>query len=122
MKKKSLKGFQKTRHFLERQKQRMVSDSEIIKAITTGELVQKDFGQCFQLGQLNVTIDLVNSTLITVHPGDPASKMTKLLSQDEAKKIRELIKQHEARQQAKQESISNEFLDYVAEFSIKKIE
>jgi hypothetical protein len=35
MSKKSVKGFIKTRHFQERQKQREISDSEIVKIITT---------------------------------------------------------------------------------------
>lgn len=122
MKKKSLKGFHKTRHFLERQKQRQVSDQDVIDAIRSGDFIDKDFGQSFKLGQLSVTIDLVNSTLITVHPGDPASKTTKLLSKEEAIKIREVIQEYEARKKSKLETTSNDFLQYVAENSVKKIE
>ena len=122
MKKKTLKGFHKTKHFLERQKQRDVSDQAVIKAITSGELNHIDFGHSFKLGSLSVTIDLVNSTLITVHPGDPASKATKLLSKTDAKKIRELIQKQESKKASKTDSESNDFLQYVKDFSIKKSE
>lgn len=121
MKKKSLKGFHKTKHFLERQKQRDVSDRAIIKAITSGELQNIDFGHSFKLGQLSVTIDLVNSTLITVHPGDPASKSTKLLTKDEAIKIKEMIQQFESSKKVQADLRQDEFLQYVLDNSVKKI-
>jgi hypothetical protein len=122
MKKKTLKGFHKTKHFLERQKQRDVSDQALIKAITSGELKNIDFGHSFKLGNLSVTIDLVNSTLITVHPGETALKTTKLLTKSEAKKIRELIQQNESKKVTADESEANDFLQYVKDFSIKKSE
>lgn len=122
MKKKKLKGFHKTRHFLERQKQREVSDQDVIRAIRSGELIEKDFSQSFKLGHLSVTIDLINSILITVHPGDPSSKKSKLLTKEEANTIRELIRKHEARKISQTESSSNDFLKYVEENAIKKIE
>lgn len=114
--KKALKGFHKTKHFRERQKERKVTDAQIIKALVSGELKEFNLGQTFKLGELSVTIDLENSTLITVHPGDPASKKTKLLTRNEAKIIRSKIAQK------KTEECSNDFLNYIYENSVKKIE
>jgi hypothetical protein len=122
MKKKTLKGFHKTKHFLERQKQRGVSDQAVIKAITSGELQNIDFGHSFKYCQLIVTIDLANSTLITVHPGDPASKSIKLLSKDEAKKIKEMIAKHETNIKPSSDLSQDEFLQYVHDNSVKKLE
>lgn len=121
MKKKSLKGFLKSRHFSERQKERSVSDSAIIKTILAGDLSENDYGHNFILGNLKVTVDLINSTLITVHPGDPSNKKIKVLSKEEAKNISELIKAHELQQNENKEVETDEFLKYVTDFSIKKI-
>lgn len=115
--KKALKGFHKTRHFRERQKERNVTDAQIIKALVSGELKEIDFGNSFRLGDLMVTIDLLNSTLITVHPGDPASKKTKLLSKSEAKIIRQMILDSQPKSEC-----SNDFLNYVTENCVKKID
>lgn len=124
-KKKTLRGFSKTRHFLQRQKQRQVSDHDIVQALQQGSLIENDDGQKFLFGSLQVTVDLNNSTLITVHPGEPSSKQQKLLSPLEAKKISDLIQAREQEQSLKlvPEKIdeSDEFLRYVAEFSVKKI-
>lgn len=122
MKKKTLQGFHKTKHFRERQKQRDVSDQAVIKAITSGELKNIDFGHSFKLGELSVTIDINNSTLITVHPGDPSGKSTKILSKEEAKRIKELIEVYEASRKTSLDLSQNEFLQYVLENSVKKME
>lgn len=119
--KKTLKGFKKTRHFLERQKQRNVSDATIIDAITHGSHVQLDYDHRFVLGSLNVTVDLENLTLITVHPGDPGSKTRKVLSHAKANEIRLIIEESRALEAKKKELEEDEFLSYVKENAVKKI-
>ncbi|MBA2405283.1 MAG: hypothetical protein H0V66_10975 [Bdellovibrionales bacterium] len=121
MKKKSLKGFLKSHHFSERQKERSVSDNAIIKTILAGDLSENEYGHNFILGHLKVTVDLKNSTLITVHPGDPSKKKVKILTKDEAKKISQLIMAHELQHHDQKELATDEFLQYVTDFSIKKI-
>jgi hypothetical protein len=121
MTKKSLRGFSKTRHFKERQKERQVSDMDIKRAIDDGSLQENEYGHNFLLGSLKVTVDLKNSTLITVHPGDPSNKKTKLMSKDEALKIKKLIEAHKLKNKEKEEAETNEFLKYVSDFSVKKI-
>lgn len=122
MRKKSLNGLKKTLHFSERQKQRKVSDHDIEKAILDGSLHESDGGHHFLLGHLQVTVDLNNSTLITVHPGDKSQNSKKILSKDEARKIKELIKAHElSTKKSDTEQEENEFLKYVSDFSVKKI-
>ncbi len=124
MSKKSLKGFLKTQHFIDRQKQRRVSDLEIIKAIAQGELTENDHGQSFLHGSLKVTVDILNSVLITVHPGDPSTRNSKVLTKEEARKIRELIAAHKLSREKTEKgeaSDSEEFLKYVSEFSIRKL-
>ncbi len=102
---------------MERQKQRNVSDAEILRAIKEGVLSENDTGHSYQLGHLKVTVDYHQEILITVHPGDPALKSSKLLSKEEAKK---LIAQLE-RQQRPEGKEANEFLNYVKDFKVKKI-
>ncbi len=122
MRKKSLHGLTKTRHFSIRQKQRKVSDQDIEQAILNGSLLEDDNGQNFLLGHLQVTVDLNNFTLITVHPGDRPHKTKKILSSEEARKITELIKCHEAmKKKSDPQPEENEFLKYVSDFSVKKI-
>lgn len=114
--KKSLKGFIKSRHFLERQKERNVSDKDVIRAILKGELIQHEGGLFYQLGQLKVTINEAREILITVHPGDPELKKIKMLSKEDALKIREMIQK-----EAKTELQEDEFLKFVRENKVKKI-
>ena len=106
---------------MERQKQRNVSDSEIIQAITHGSHVQLDYDHRFVLGRLNVTVDLENLTLITVHPGDSGSKSTKVLNPAEAKQIKLIIEKVEALEAEKKKAQADEFLAYVKENAVKKI-
>jgi hypothetical protein len=116
--KKSLKGFLKSTHFEERQKQRKVSDLEVSKAILEGSLIENNHLHIFKLGELSVTVDLENSTLITVHPGEKESKKKKLLTKAEAKIIMELIRLHKQKMEKQEE---NEFLNYASANSIKKL-
>jgi hypothetical protein len=102
---------------MERQKQRNVSDADIVRAIKQGVLSENDSGHSYQLENLKVTVDYHQEILITVHPGDPALKSTKLLSKEEAKK---LISQLE-KQQKPEDKEANEFLSYVKDFKVKKI-
>jgi hypothetical protein len=102
---------------MERQKQRKVSDDQIMRAITQGTLSESEAGHSYQLGQLRVTVDYHQEILITVHPGDPALKCTKLLSKEEAKKLISPVKD----EQKPEEQEANEFLKYVQDFGVKKI-
>jgi hypothetical protein len=117
---KSLKGFVKSRHFSERQKERRVSDREVMQAIARGELVENSDGKSFLLGNLKVTIDFSEDVLITVHPGEREAPARKVLSQDEARQIKAIL---EAKKKLKKNDPKglNEFLKYVEENSIKKI-
>lgn len=102
---------------MDRQKQRNVSDAQIVRAIQEGILTENESGHSYQLGHLKVTVDYHQEILITVHPGDPALKTSKLLSKEEAKK---LISQLENLQK-REEREDNEFLSYVKHFKVKKI-
>lgn len=115
--KKSLKGFIKTRHFVDRQKERNVSDRDVIRAILKGELIQHEGGLFYQLGQLKVTLDQAQEILITVHPGDPDLRKKKLLSKEDALKIREQIQKEADKVQEE-----DEFLKFVRENKIKKMD
>jgi hypothetical protein len=122
MKKKSLNGFIKTRHFSQRQKQRKVSDQDIEEAIIKGSLLENEHGHNFLLNHLQVTVDLNNLTLITVHPGDKPCRAEKLLSKVEARRIKQLIDAHELlKKKSDTQPEENEFLKYVSDFSVKKI-
>lgn len=114
--KKSLKGFVKTRHFIQRQKERKVTDRAVVKAIRQGKLVENEDGHNFWLGDLKVTVDPHYSTLITVHPGDPKTLIKKVLSKSEAKELRELIESQESSPEE-----TDDFLKYVTDHSIKKL-
>lgn len=120
MSKKSLKGFIKTRHFIERQKERNVSDKDVIRAIREGKLSRNDYGQNFVLGELKVTIDHHQEILITVHPGEAPMKMTKLLTSSEAGIIKEMIAEFE-RNKRSDEDETDEFLKFVKENAVKKL-
>ena len=120
MTKKSLKGLIKTKHFRERQKERRVSDQEIIEAITHGTLSITDSGQNYLLGSLSVAVNLDNELLITVHPGDPAGKFQKIMSKELAFKIRLALAAQKAKAQA-EETDEEAFQNFVKEFSIKKL-
>jgi len=120
MARKSIKGLIKTRHFKQRQKERNVSDLEIVKAITQGSLIENDLGQNFTLGSLKVTVDLTNDLLITVHPGDPSTQKSKILDKETAKNIRALIDAKRAIA-SEEKSDQDEFLQYVNDFAVKKI-
>lgn len=117
MSKKSIKGLVKTRHFQERQKQRDISDKEIVKALTYGTLMENEHGASFILGNLKITVDMKAGTLITAHPKSPAAKPTKVLSKEDARRIFALI-QARSKEEALEE---NDFLAYVKENAIKKI-
>lgn len=117
MSKKSLKGLVKTHHFKQRQRERRVSDQDILKALTFGEFVENDHGQNFVLGKLKVTVDYDQEVLITVHPGDPSSRTVKILSIEEGKKIREHIEKHKSKNQEP----DDDFLKYVTENRVKKV-
>jgi len=119
--KKSLKGFVKTKHFIQRQKERQVTDRAVVKAIRTGKLVENEDGHNFWLGDLKVTVDPHYSTLITVHPGDPSTLIKKVLGKTEAQELRKLIENHEASKLEAEAKETDEFLKYVADHSIKKI-
>lgn len=116
MSKKSLKGFAKTRHFIQRQKERRISDKDVIRAMYEGELIETDHGQNFILGDLKITVDHALEVLITVLPKDQKMKFSKLLSKEDALKIREMLKKNEA---APVEE--DEFLKYVNENKVKLI-
>lgn len=116
MSKKSLKGFAKTRHFIQRQNERKISDSDILKAIYQGELVETDGGQNFILGDLKIKVDQALEVLITVLPKDQKMKFPKLLSKEDALKIRELLRTSEM---ASEEE--DDFLKYVSENKVKLI-
>lgn len=122
MSKKSVKGFIKTRHFQERQKQRNISDKEIAKIISSGTLIENELGDNFTLNDLKVSVDLKTRTLVTVHPKSPTAKSIKILSQEEAKKIQTLIEAHKNSKLNEEALESNEFLAYVKENGIKKID
>ena len=121
MTKKSLKGFLKTQHFQDRQRQRQVTDLAIIKAITQGQLTENDYGHNFLLGNLKVTVDLASHTLITVHPGDPATRSQKVLTKEMARELSELIEAHQRSQAKVEDPAENDFLKFVHEFAVKKI-
>jgi hypothetical protein len=114
--KKSLKGFIKSRHFQERQNERSVSDREIVKAILKGELIQHEGGLFFQLGNLKVTVDHAQEILITVHPGEKDLKKNKVLSKEDALKIREQIQKEADKIQEE-----DDFLKFVRENKVKKM-
>lgn len=119
--KKSLKGFAKTKHFIQRQKERQVTDKAVVKAIRSGKLVENEDGHNFWLGDLKVTIDPHYSILITVHPGDPSTLVKKVLGKAEAKALRELIAKQEANLAERADLASEDFARYVADQGIKKI-
>lgn len=116
--KKSLKGFAKTRHFIERQKQRKVTDQAVVNAIRYGELTENEHGHSFLLGTLRVTVDAQLTTLITVHPGDQKTLIKKVLGKEQALELYELIA---SKLKAKTSEKTDEFTKYVTEFSVKKI-
>lgn len=116
MSRKHLKGLIKTRHFLERQKERKVSDKEIIRAIRQGILRTYDHGQSYVLGDLKVTIDHHEEILITVHPGETPMKLSKLLSSEDGKMIKEMISRTES-----QDEETDEFMKFIEENRIKRL-
>lgn len=118
MSKKALKGLIKTRHFIERQKERQVTDKDVLRALSQGELVENDHGQNFVLGKLKVTVDYSQEVLITVHPGDPSTKSVKILSKEEALKIKEYIEKNRRPETVEE---PDEFLSYVQETGVKKL-
>ncbi len=117
MSKKSIKGFLKTKHFKIRQDERKVSDLDVKKALTQGKLVSRSHGHVFQLNFLQVTVNLDEGTLITVHPGDPSTKRSKILSSEEARELKKIIEQ---KSQESNES-EDDFLKYVSENAVKKL-
>lgn len=117
--KKALKGLIKTRHFLLRQRERKVSDEEILKAIRKGSVTEIDHGQHFVLGDLKVTVDFDHEILITVHPGDPKSKATRIMTREEAGRIKALIQEKRAEEVDSEKE--NEFEKHMKETAVKKI-
>jgi hypothetical protein len=119
MLRKRLKGLIKTRHFVERQKERKVSDKDVIRAICEGHFVRNEHGQNYVLGNLKVTVDFDHELLVTVHPGDLCSKTTKILTKEEAKKLKDFIDSHRKRPETDLEK--DEFKKYVEENRIRKL-
>jgi hypothetical protein len=116
MSKKSLKGLVKTHHFKQRQKERKVSDRDVLRALYEGELIENDYGRNFVLGDIKVTVDYALEVLITVHPKDPPTRAMKLLSSDEARKIKDFIAQFQ-----KPAEEPDEFLKFVTDNKVKKL-
>jgi hypothetical protein len=121
MSKKKLRGFIKSRHFIERQNERNVSDKDVMRAIIHGDLTENEDGQNFVLGNLKVTVDFAHEILITVHPGHPETRAKKLLTKEDARKLRLLIEEHKTSDLEKAEYETNDFLRYVKDNAIKKI-
>lgn len=119
MARKHLRGLIKTRHFIERQKERNVSDKDIIRAIRQGKLSSYDFGLSYVLGDLKVTVDQHEEILITVHPGEKPMKLSKLLSSEEGRIIKELLTEPVKADEEKTET--DEFLKFVSENGVKKL-
>lgn len=120
MAKNRLKGLIKTKHFIQRQKERDVSDLDIIKAIKEGLIKENDIGHHYILGELTVTIDYHQEVLITVHPGGPAMKLGKVLGPDKAREIKALI-EHKERLKDQMEEEKDHFSEYVRENKVKKL-
>lgn len=119
MARKHLKGLIKTRHFIERQKERNVSDKDIIRAIRQGKLSLYDCGLSYVLGDLKVTVDHHEEILITVHPGEKPMKLSKLLSREEGRIIKEILTKAVKADEEKTET--DDFLKFVRENGVKKL-
>ncbi len=112
---KSLKGFIKTRHFSERQKERKISDQEILEAISKGELVTTEDGQHYFYRDIKVSVDHALEILITVHPKNPKERETKILNREEALKIKEVLMKKTP------EGSEDDFQKFIREHKVKKI-
>jgi hypothetical protein len=112
---KSLNGFIKTRHFSERQKERKISDQEILEAIAKGELKINDNVLTYFYRDIKVTVDHALERLITVHPKNPKETTTKMLKREEARKMREILNKK------KPQESEDEFDKFIREYNVKKI-
>lgn len=121
MSRKSLKGLVKTRHFKERQRERKISDKEVLKVIYEGELRETDHGQSFVLGDLKVTVDNALEILITVLPKDPSLKPMKLITKEDARKLQRLIEAHRKEKEELNKDEGDEFMKFIAENKITKL-
>jgi hypothetical protein len=111
--KKSLKGFVKTRHFKKRQAERRVTDRDIVLAMSKGELTISEEGMLYIFEDIRVMVDHNLKILITVLPKNENFRAKKLLSQTQARRIKEMLKE---------EGVEDEFEKFIREHKINKIE
>jgi homoserine acetyltransferase len=91
-----IKGYAKTKHFVERQGQRNVSDKQVEKVLNKGSYSENEEGYLvYRWKEFTVVTDPISECLVTVHADGHNIKSAKVLSLDVAREIKAEIASYE---------------------------
>jgi len=103
----NIQGYAKTKHFVERQEQRNVSDKQIEKVLKKGTYSENEEGyMVYRWKEFTLVTDPVSECLITVHAEGHNIKNPKVISLDVARVIKAEIDSYE---ENFGQSVTNEF-------------
>ncbi|MCO4792266.1 MAG: hypothetical protein KC493_01040 [Bacteriovoracaceae bacterium] len=109
-KQRKIQGYVKTKHFVERQKERLVSDKQVELIIENGESVENDEGYIvYTFNQYTLVTDPWSESLITVHAEGNHIKSPKVLSLSAAREIKNDLQKSAEAGVLVGETFSNEF-------------
>lgn len=107
---KRIKGYKKSKHFVERQEERSISDEQVKLILSNGKTRENEDGYILYIfNQFTVVTDPWAETLITVHAEGHLEASAKIISFQKALEIKQHLEQTDLEALDINVDVSNEF-------------